>query len=126
MHNLLRLYAGDLIVSEKAPADRDDCTGRPLTWTVTTATTGPGRWRLDELDDAFAPRPGRPHRPARGGPEPADAVHERLTAAGDHVYRLPVWQAPASAAAGRGDDLKQARPLRWVAHSYRGAPYRRL
>ncbi|MDQ0366696.1 ATP-binding protein [Catenuloplanes indicus] len=110
LHDLLRLYAREL-------CDDDAALDRLLDWLTTTAA--PGAWRDLELDNALAAL-GEAVRTGRYEAVSAlvERVHPLLDRTGDHVHRLPLWQAGAAAAAALGDDRRRVRALREIAHSH--------
>ncbi|MDR7279099.1 ATP-binding protein [Catenuloplanes atrovinosus] len=108
LHDLLRLYAREL-------GDDDATLDRLLAWL--TETAAPGGWRDRELENALAAVDAAVHT---GRQEAAwalvEAVHPLLNRAGDHVYRLSLWQAALAVAT---EDERRLRALGWVAHSHR-------
>ncbi|MFI7575599.1 ATP-binding protein [Micromonospora sp. NPDC049497] len=117
LHDLLRLFAAEMLQHHETPGDRVACLARHLDWLRERASSradlsGERDNILGVLRTAVAD----------GLAEPAwalvEAVHPLLTAADDHIYRLPLWHAAERIAVALGDDLRRARALRWVSHSY--------
>ncbi|MGB2567245.1 ATP-binding protein [Micromonospora citrea] len=117
LHDLLRLFAVEMLQRQETPGDRVACLLRQLDWLRDRAGTSGGI--ADERDTVLAVLRTAV---AEGLTDQAwalvEAVHPLLTAADDHSYRLPLWRSAAEAAASSGDDRRRVRALRWVSHSY--------
>jgi tetratricopeptide (TPR) repeat protein len=127
LHDLLRLFATERFATQESPDDRAACLAREIDWLVGLARGG--GWTVDERDNVLSMM-----RAAVDADQPegawglAEAVHPLLTSADDHTYRLRLWQGAEAAARALGDDLRRARALRWISHSYgmAGRPLREL
>jgi tetratricopeptide (TPR) repeat protein len=112
-HDLLRLFARDLLDEQ----ERIGCTARLLDWQTRTAAAG--QWLSHERESVLLLLA---EATDAGLDEPAwrlvEVVHRLLTAADEHVYRMRLWQLGEQIAVRLGDDIRQARAVRWVAHSY--------
>ncbi|MBU8861598.1 MULTISPECIES: tetratricopeptide repeat protein [unclassified Micromonospora] len=117
LHDLLRLFAGELMEQQEPPGDRAACLIRQLDWLRGRA--GDGGCVADERDNILAVLRTAV---AQGLTDHVwalvEAVHPLLTAADDHIYRLQLWRSAEQAAASAGDDRRRIRALRWVSHSY--------
>ncbi|MEW2441867.1 ATP-binding protein [Micromonospora marina] len=114
LHDLLRLFAGEMLERQETPGDRVACLIRQLDWLRDHAESGVGiAYERDNIlavlrtavlegltDQAWAL---------------VEAVHPLLTAADDHSYRLQLWRSAEQAA---DDDRRRVRALRWISHSY--------
>ncbi|MET8149680.1 hypothetical protein ACIBSW_23595 [Actinoplanes sp. NPDC049668] len=112
VHELLRSVAREL-----AGDDEVECLRRQVRWLTERAR--PGAWLERERENVVAVLHAAV---AAGLAEPAKglvvAVHPLVTGAGEHAYRLRLWQAGAAAAAASGDEGFRVRSLRWVSHAY--------
>ncbi|MEU8423502.1 NB-ARC domain-containing protein [Micromonospora sp. NPDC048835] len=114
LHDLLRLFAGEMLQRHETPGDRVACLTRQLDWLRGLAASGGDV--TDERDNILAVLRTAV---AQGLTDQAwalvEAVHPLLTAADDHRYRLQLWRSVERAAA---DDRRRVRALRWISHSY--------
>ncbi|MGC4772624.1 ATP-binding protein [Micromonospora sp. DT44] len=114
LHDLLRLFAGEMLDRTETPDDRAACLLRQMEWLRDLATSG--RDISDERENILAVLRTSV---AEGLTDQAwtlvEAVHPLLTAADDHVYRLQLWRSVAEAVA---DDRRTVRALRWISHSH--------
>ncbi|GAB4102939.1 hypothetical protein GCM10028790_19580 [Micromonospora taraxaci] len=114
LHDLLRLFAAEMLERQETPDDRAACLIRQLDWLRDVAASGGDV--AYERDNILAVLRTAV---AEGLTDQAwalvEAVHPLLTAADDHVYRLQLWRSVERAAA---DERRRVRALRWVSHSY--------
>jgi tetratricopeptide (TPR) repeat protein len=114
LHDLLRLFATEMLVAQETPGDRAACLSRQIDWLCAAAR--PGGWLAGEGENVLAVLRAAV---AAGLTGPAWtlalAVRPLLTAA-DHGYAVRLWQAGESAAGD--DDLRRARALRWLSDAY--------
>ncbi|WP_245716517.1 tetratricopeptide repeat protein [Micromonospora humi] len=117
LHDLLRLFAGEMAERQETPGDRAACLIRQVDWL--RGRVGSGEGLVVERDNVLAALRAAV---AAGLTEQAwalvEAVHPLLTAPDDHSYRLHLWRSAEQAAAATGNDRRRVRALRWVSHSY--------
>ncbi|MCZ7373532.1 ATP-binding protein [Micromonospora sp. WMMC250] len=114
LHDLLRLFAAEMLERTETPGDRAACLVRQLDWLRDVAvSSGDVAYERDNILAVLRAAV------AEGLTDEAwalvEAVHPLLTAADDHVYRLQLWRVAERAAA---DERRRVRALRWVSHSY--------
>jgi len=120
LHDLLRLFAMEMLDAQETPDERAACLSRQIGWLIRNA--GSRAWLADERENVLAAlRAAVEAGLAELAPGLVDAVHPLLTAADDHRYRLRLWQAAEAAAVALDDDLLRTRALRWISHSYGAA-----
>ncbi|MCG5468897.1 NB-ARC domain-containing protein [Micromonospora sp. LAH09] len=114
LHDLLRLFAAEMLERKETPGDRVACLIRQLDWLRDLAASGGNI--AHERDNILAVlRTAVAEGLADQAWALVEAVHPLLTAADDHTYRLQLWRSTERATA---DDRRRVRALRWVSHSY--------
>jgi tetratricopeptide (TPR) repeat protein len=120
LHDLLRLFAMEMLDAQETPDKRIACLTRQIDWLARHAQSR--AWLADERDNLLSVLRAAVEA---GLGEPAwaliEAVQPLLTAADDPSFRVRLWQAGEAAAVGLGDDLRRVRALRWISHSYGAA-----
>jgi tetratricopeptide (TPR) repeat protein len=117
LHDLLRLFAMEMLEAQETPDARAACLIRQVDWLDRHARSG--RWLIGERDNVLSVlRAAIEAGAAERAWALVNTVHPLLTAADDHNYRLRLWQAGEAAAVSLGDDLLRVRALRWISHSY--------
>ncbi|GAA4675346.1 ATP-binding protein [Phytohabitans rumicis] len=109
LHDLLRIFARDLLSTEDPPYDHSAY----LDWLTAHAGTE------DRENVVAAVRHAVERRAFEGAWKLVATVHPLLTHASDHIYRLALWQEAAIAADALGDEARKARALRWVSNGFR-------
>ncbi|MGN9766508.1 ATP-binding protein [Micromonospora sp. SD12] len=117
LHDLLRLFAGEMMERQETAGDRAACLIRQLDWLRDRAGSAGGV--ADERDNILAVlRTAVAEGLTNQAWALVEAVHPLLTAADDHSYRLQLWRSAEQVAASAGDDRRRVRALRWVSHSF--------
>ena len=113
LHDLLRLFAAETLHAEEPSDGVAGCLRRLMLWQAATVATG--GWPPQERDNVFAIlREAIAEHLYAEALALVDAANRVLA---DPFDRLALWELAVTAAAGAGDDLSQARALRWVSHS---------
>ena len=117
LHDLLRLFAMEMLDTQETPTERAACLTREIQWLTSHARPGP--WLADERDNVLSVlRAALEMDAADLVWALVDAVHPLLTVADDPSYHVRLWQAGEAAAAALGDDVRRVRALRLISHSY--------